>query len=189
MRRYLAKSPRIHFTLAGEKYVLQSMDSQTRISQVHHVRTCVLRVRKEQLTVSSSWHQATQQLFCHQRFFFSLRIFDVITWHPCIATAARWCESEPEINSRPVSGPYEYLSLTVELELYSSPWNFGVLCRERSDQYRPFTALQLLDLERTLISVFFSAPLRSCLQFLVAEKAHKSHPCKSGATAIAYYSG
>lgn len=89
------------------------------ISQVHYVRTCLLRVRKGQLTVSSSSHRATQQLFCHQKFFFNLHIFDVITWHPCIATAARWCESEPEINSRPVSGPYEYLSLTGELELSS----------------------------------------------------------------------
>lgn len=162
---------------------------ETCISQVRHVRTCVLRVREGQLTVSSSWHRATRQLFGHQGFFFNLHIFDVITWHPRLATAARWCESEPEINSRPVSGPCEYLSLTGELELSSSPWNFGVLCSERSDQYRPFTALQLLDLERTLISVFFSAPLPSCLQSLVAEKAHKSHPWKSGATANAYYSG
>lgn len=70
------------------------------------------------------WHQATQQLLYHQSFFFNGHTFDGITWHPQIATAARSCESELWVNSHPMSGPCEYLSLTGGLELSSSPWNF-----------------------------------------------------------------
>lgn len=146
-----------------------------------HVHTCVLRMMKGNLTMSSSWHQVTQQLFDHQSFVFNLHSFDVIIWHPRIAAAAQLCESEPEINSRSMSGRCEYLSLTGESELSSSPWNFWSI--------PPIYFTATVGPERTLISVCFQRAAVLLPAVPRPGKVQKSHPWISGAPANAYYSG